>query len=207
MRNNTERRHVGVLQSTSVVVAVALVAGACAGNSLPSGDSVPGSPDSALSESAASGIDADEATPPTLERGLPTDVSLSALSDQILVDLDTSIAFDRRLLGTNVPAWLGPERLGDPDFQSEAIASGATVFRMPGGSWSNSYDWLGCELADDSRCFWTWAARPTDFVDFLQATDIDGMWTVSINETAQAAAAAVSFFNGNVDDNLSLIHI
>ena len=126
--------------------------------------------------------------------------ALIALPGEVLVDPAVSVRFDRRLLGTNVPAWIGPERLADPGFRSETVASGATVLRMPGGSWSNAYDWLGCETGDEDRCFWTWAARPSDFIDFLQATELDGMWTVSINETAQAAAAAVAFFNGDVDD-------
>jgi hypothetical protein len=71
---------------------------------------------------------------------------------------------------------------------------------MPGGSWSNGYDWLGCENGDEATCYWTWAARPTDFIDFMQATSLPGMWTVSVNATAESAAAAVAFFNGSVDD-------
>jgi hypothetical protein len=71
---------------------------------------------------------------------------------------------------------------------------------MPGGSWSNAYDWLGCENRDEETCFWTWAARPTDFIDFMQATSLPGMWTLSVNANAESAAAAVAFFNGSVDD-------
>jgi hypothetical protein len=115
-------------------------------------------------------------------------------------DLDgTSI--DRRVLGTNIPAWLGPERLADPAFQEAALLSGVTLVRMPGGSWSNTYEWSACENGDATNCYWTWAARPTDFADFMQATGLSGMWTVSINSTAQSAAAAVAFFNGAVGDN------
>ena len=108
--------------------------------------------------------------------------------------------FDRRLLGTNVPAWIGPERLADPEFQAATKESGVSLLRMPGGSWSNSYDWAGCEVGDADRCYFVGSARPTDFIDFMQATDLPGMWTVSINQTAQSAAAAVAFFNGEVDD-------
>jgi hypothetical protein len=108
--------------------------------------------------------------------------------------------FDRRLLGTNLPAWVGPERMTDPAFQAEAVATGTSLLRMPGGSWSNEYDWLGCENSDETTCLWTWAARPADFIDFLQATDLPGMWTVSANDTAESAAALVAYFNGEVDD-------
>ena len=122
-------------------------------------------------------------------------------SAEIVIDVTApSIPFDRRLLGTNVPAWIGPERLADPDFQAATQESGVSLLRMPGGSWSNSYDWAGCEVGDADRCYFVDSARPTDFIDFMQATDLPGMWTVSINQTAQSAAAAVAFFNGEVDD-------
>jgi hypothetical protein len=104
------------------------------------------------------------------------------------------------VLGTNVPAWLGPDLLRDSGLQQATIESGVTLLRMPGGSWSNAYDWLGCENGDEATCYWTWAARPTDFIDFMQATSLPGMWTLSINATAESAAAAVAFFNGSVDD-------
>ena len=134
---------------------------------------------------------ADPATSPSSPDALP------------LVSIDTTaetVPFDPRLLGTNVPAWLGPERLADKAFLRRLQNSGTTVLRMPGGSWSNSYDWLGCELVDAETCHWTWAARPTDFLNLLRETGREGMWTVSINGTAQEAAALVAFFNGSIDD-------
>ena len=76
---------------------------------------------------------------------------------------------DRRLFGTNLPAWVGPETMADETFRAAAVDSGATVVRMPGGSWSNSYDWLACEQGGDG-CFWPWAARPADFAEFISAT-------------------------------------
>ena len=82
------------------------------------------------------------------------------------------------------------------------MASGTTLLRMPGGSWSNDYDWLGCELGDPQRCDWTWAMRPSDFLGLARGHRIcPAMWTVSINGTAQEAAAVVAFFNGDVDDD------
>jgi len=119
----------------------------------------------------------------------------------VAIDLAApGIAIDARLFGTNLPAWVGPDRLADEDLRQQVIDLGATVIRMPGGSWSNHYDWRACELGEEDGCFWTWAARPTDFVDFLQATGAQGMWTVSFNGTAQEAAAAVAFFNGQLGD-------
>ncbi len=108
--------------------------------------------------------------------------------------------FDRRLLGTNVPAWLGPTKLTNQRLLDRTIALGTPLLRMPGGSWSNAYDWLACENGDPKGCYWPTAARPTDFLNLLRATGSAGMWTVSFNGTAQEAAALVAFFNGAVDD-------
>jgi hypothetical protein len=128
-----------------------------------------------------------------------------SITDPVETDIligirEPTIPFDRRLLGTNVPAWIGPEQLADPAFQTATKESGTSLLRMPGGSWSNSYDWLACELEDTAGCSFTDSARPTDFIDFMQATELSGMWTLSINESAQSAAAAVAFFNGDMDD-------
>lgn len=120
----------------------------------------------------------------------------------IVIDAaDERIPFDRRLLGTNVPAWLGPELLADEEFRATAVASGVSLVRLPGGSWSNYYDWAGCEAADSDRCEFVGSARPTDFIDFMEATGLPGMWTLPPDVTAQGAAAAVAFFNGDVGDD------
>ena len=128
-------------------------------------------------------------------------VTLDRSSNRIVVHADDAAGpFDRRLLGTNVPAWLSREQVAGQEFHDLLAASGTTLLRLPGGSWSNGYDWLGCELGDPERCEWTWAMRPSDFVGLLASTGLPGMWTVSINGTAEEAAAAVAFFNGDIDD-------
>ena len=115
-------------------------------------------------------------------------------------------AVSPHILGTNIPSWLNPARLSNPVFQTEAAASGTTLYRIPGGSWSNEYNWLACERggegidANDS-CRRTWAARPTDFINLLRITGGDVMYTVNLNGTAKEAAAAVAFFNGSTDDD------
>lgn len=130
-----------------------------------------------------------------------SDVAEPAGSDAA-IRIDVSAAgreIDARVFGVNVPAWLGPDVLADEQFVDRAAESGATLIRMPGGTWSNSYRWSACELGLE-ECFWPWAARPSDFVGFLRSTGLPGLWTVSINETAQSAAAVVAFFNGAVGD-------
>lgn len=113
-------------------------------------------------------------------------------------------AIDPRLLGTNLPAWLGPERLANPALRQRVTDLGSTLIRLPGGSWSNHYAWLACEQRNEEGCYWPWAARPSDFLAFLQATGQAAIWTVSINGTATEAAALVAFFNGAVDDERPL---
>ena len=104
------------------------------------------------------------------------------------------------LYGSNLPTWLGPAHLADSTFQELASAAGLTVMRMPGGSWSNGYDWRACEVDLATGC-WGWAARPQDYIGFLRATGMQGMFTVNQNGTSQEAAALVAFFNGAVDDD------
>jgi len=112
--------------------------------------------------------------------------------------------FDARMLGSNLPAWLGPSRLNDATFRARTAASGLKLLRMPGGSWSNGYGWLSCEKGANQPgavpCYWTWAARPTDFINFVKATGVQGMWIVNPNGTSKEAAAAVAFFNGHITD-------
>jgi hypothetical protein len=128
-------------------------------------------------------------------------VSSGSDADGIVIDTaGATVPFDRRLLGTNAPAWISPDRMADPVFRQQLVDMGTTVLRMPGGSWSNSYDWLACENADATKCSATWAATPSDYVQLLAATGIEGMWTVSFSGTAEEAAALVAFFNGDVDD-------
>ncbi len=116
-----------------------------------------------------------------------------------------TIPFDTRLLGTNIPAWLNPARLGNETFQARTAAAGIPLYRIPGGSWANAYDWLACErrgqgIDANAVCQWEWAANPTDFINFLQTVGGEAMYTVNFNGTAKEAAALVAFFNGAVDD-------
>jgi hypothetical protein len=190
------RRHRG-FAATAVLAVVSV---SCSGSGQP-----PASPVAVPSTAPV----APSTTAPPTAPAITTDGSDPVATTDASGELDADVVIDaaaigrpidRRVLGTNVPAWLGRERLTDPAFQDRTIASGVTVLRMPGGSWSNAYDWAACEQRDADRCLWTWGARPTDFIEFMQATDLAGMWTVSINQTAQSAAAAVAFFNGSVDD-------
>ncbi|MBI5305232.1 MAG: alpha-L-arabinofuranosidase [Chloroflexi bacterium] len=105
--------------------------------------------------------------------------------------------FDSRVLGSNLPAWLGPTRFNDATVRARTMASGVTLMRIPGGSWSDSYDWLDCENGG-GNC--SWASRPTDFINSLRATGNDALFIVNVNDTSKKAAAAVAFFNSYITD-------
>jgi len=119
------------------------------------------------------------------------------------------ITVDSRMRGSNLPAWLGASRFADPVFRARTVASGLTLLRMPGGSYSDSYGWLSCEMganqtnAQPCGSGWeTWVSKPTDFLNFIKATGMAGMWVVNPNGTPQEAAAAVAFFNATVTNTM-----
>ncbi len=204
-------------------VAILLASAACGGDSgLPVAGTAPPEETSPATEARESPVDsaapedapstgaaAEDAVQPstgdTGSSGAPADGASDGAALPLVVDVDTVLGtLDRRLLGTNVAAWEGADGLANPDFRAAIETSGTTLLRMPGGSWSNNYDWLGCERASEQDCFATWAARPADFASLLHATGLPGMWTVSINETAEQAAALVAYFNGDVDDTTTI---
>lgn len=198
-----------------MIVALALAACSSNGSALPSASSalIPptdssngASPSEPASNVSTLPATTDSVSNPTTENSPPSDSitrASPAAPGRIVVETDAAgVPLDRRLLGTNGPAWIGPSRLADPKFIKRVKDLGTTVLRMPGGSWSDSYHWLACENGDGTDCLWTWAARPSDYLGFLEATGIDGMWTVDANGTAQEAAALVAFFNGKVGDTM-----
>ncbi len=125
----------------------------------------------------------------------PATVSVTIESTGVITTVNPLI------LGSNLPTWLGPARLQNPTFIARTAASGVTILRLPGGSYSNNYHWLACETGDTANCMVdTWGATPTDFIEFMQATHTQGMWVVSPNGTPEEAAALVAFFNAEVGD-------
>lgn len=139
----------------------------------------------------AASLDANDPNPP--------DIPAAAGTISFNIN-DTATTIDQRLLGTNLPAWLGTWRTENSTFIARTNAANPTIIRIPGGSWSNGYDWSNCEMND--VCPWDWGVlTPTDFINFLQETGAEGMFTINQNGTSKEAAAAVAFFNGSVNDN------
>ena len=116
-----------------------------------------------------------------------------------------------RLLGSNIAAWNGQSTYENERFRARTASSGLSVLRMPGGSYSNNYGWLSCEMRHNQPgalpCgdqWESWVARPTDFINFLRAVNIEGMWVASITGTVQEAEAAVAFFNSAITDTTTI---
>lgn len=109
--------------------------------------------------------------------------------------------FDARLLGSNLPLWLGPTRFANATVRARMIASGVTLLRIPGGSTSDEYDWLDCE---NGGGICSWAARPTDFINLLRATQRDALYIINVNDTSKKSAAAVAFFNARITDTTAI---
>lgn len=138
-------------------------------------------------------------TVPSPSSAAPASPTVTPSGPTIVIDPSMARPFARQLLGANVPAWLNPYRLSDETFISRTADLGLTLLRMPGGSWSNAYAWADCETGGED-CYWPWAAKPSDFLRFARTVNAEMIWTVSINGSAQEAAALVAFFNGAVDD-------
>ena len=116
---------------------------------------------------------------------------------------DAPTAIDGRILGTNLPAWLGTSRTENSTFIGRTLAAAPTIIRIPGGSWSNWYDWSNCE--QNNVCPWDWGVlKPTDFINFIKATGSEAMYIINQNGTSKEAAALVAFFNGSTSDNTTI---
>ncbi|HQD57564.1 MAG TPA: hypothetical protein PLX26_13925, partial [Candidatus Competibacteraceae bacterium] len=136
-----------------------------------------------------------------------------AVTTNITIHPNTVIAqINSHLLGTNAPTWITDE-YENATLINRTKHSGVGLTRIPGGSVSDQYGWLSCELrADQLHAYpcvdnWgSWASRPTDFINFLRTTRNEAMFTVNVNVTKQEAAAAVAFFNAK-PDNQTLIGV
>jgi alpha-L-arabinofuranosidase len=136
---------------------------------------------------------------------------------RIDVDLNgSSIDFDPDLiLGSNFPSWLGKATFEDTRMRARMKPLGPGYLRVPGGGFANEYGWLSCELGDNApgaaTCgpkdnasgdyFWkSFVARPTDYINLLNATKREALWIVNHNATKEESAALVAFMNGKTDD-------
>lgn len=83
-------------------------------------------------------------------RWLANPASLSGLAMTVTIQASNVLTpFLPDMLASNLPAWLGPARFNNATFRARTAASGLKLLRLPGGSWSNSYGWLSCEMGSD----------------------------------------------------------
>ncbi len=116
-------------------------------------------------------------------------------------------------VGSNVPAWLGSS-LQNATLQARARAANLQLIRIPGGSWSDDYGWVSCEKRANQTNAWrcgegweSWAARPTDFINFIHAIGLTGdrvVYTLNVNASAQESAALAAFFNAETSDTTEI---
>lgn len=172
-----------------------LVLSACSSGGLPDAEPMPSAPSDVTASDESVLTSPTSITVPNVD-----DLAAPSRPGYVVHASAPATPIDDRLLGTNIPAWLGPELIEQQWFLDALSTSGVTNVRMPGGSWSSVYGWSSCELGVDG-CVWDGAIRPSDYARLLVDTGLDGMWTVSVNETAQSAAALVAFFNGEVGDD------
>lgn len=142
-------------------------------------------------------------TPPPTATSWPISVSLTVQAGA------EGQSFSPFVLGSNLPNWLSKEQFESEQFRKRVAASGLTLIRIPGGSFSDDYGWLSCELGKNVPgalpCTHDWVRRPTDFINFFRGVEaygrrIEPMFIVNVNATAQEAAAAVAFFNAKTGD-------
>jgi len=134
------------------------------------------------------------------------------ISPNALISFDANATpkeIDTRVLGTNLPNWIGEDWSGNDWTENETAiartqAASPTIIRIPGGSKSNTYDWLACENEEPKPACGVWKLRPTEFADFIQTVNAEIMYTVNQNGTSQEAAALVAFFNGSVSDDTAI---
>ncbi|GAB4491676.1 MAG: alpha-L-arabinofuranosidase [Anaerolineales bacterium] len=142
-------------------------------------------------------------TPPPTATSWPINVTLKLQAKA------KGQSFSPFVLGSNLPNWLSKEQFESEQFRKRVAASGLTLIRIPGGSFSDDYGWLSCELGQNVPgalpCKHDWGRRPTDFINFFRGVEANGrrieaMFIVNVNATAQEAAAVVAFFNAKVGD-------
>ena len=189
------------MRSRLAAAATLLLVAACSSTSDQLGEAAPTS--DSRSAAGTSTLSEPSSVADTSATSGETVVDSAAPADDGMVVVNAASAgtpLPRSLFGVNVPAWITAYALSIEPMLPRIQALGAPTIRMPGGSWSSSYSWLGCERGNED-CYWPWAQKPSDFITLMDNMDAAGIWTVSINATAQEAAALVAFFRGSIDDD------
>jgi alpha-L-arabinofuranosidase len=119
----------------------------------------------------------------------------------------TQATLSNRMWGSNMGFYSGPYGYADPTVR--ARTKGMTgLTRYPGGQDSQRWGWASCQAGVDipnaqgcTNPNFTWTAKPSDFIGFMQAIGGEAVVTMNINATAKENAALVAFFNGVTTDS------
>ncbi len=111
-----------------------------------------------------------------------------------------------RMRGTNLGFYAGGYSYADATLRRRSQGVSALT-RYPGTQDSQRWGWASCQMGTNlpaaQGCTmpnFTWTARPSDFIGFMQAVGGESVVTVNANATAKENAAFVAFMNGSVSD-------
>ena len=115
-----------------------------------------------------------------------------------------------RMRGTNLGFYGGGYSFADATVRARSKNVSALT-RYPGTQDSQRWGWASCQVGYDipsaqgcSNPNFTWTAKPSDFVGFMQSAGGEAVVTVNANATAKENAAFVAFMNGSVGDSRSI---
>jgi hypothetical protein len=122
----------------------------------------------------------------------------------------TSGSLTNRMWGTNLAFYSGGYSFGDAKLRTRS-RSMTGLTRYPGTQDSQRWGWASCQLGADvanaigcTNPNFTWTAKPSDFIGFMQSVGGEPLVTVNTNATAKENAAFVAFMNGSPSDTRSI---
>jgi len=126
----------------------------------------------------------------------PSSVQLSVQAQSVVRTIDS------RLYGVNLAIWDSLLTASQTGPLLSAVKFG--VFRIPGGSASDDYDWQTNKQITNSPS-WTWANGPGNFARVVEAQGAQAYVTVNYGSgTPEQAAAWVAYYNGASSSTQSL---
>lgn len=122
---------------------------------------------------------------------------------QLTIQAQTAIrTIDSRLYGVNLAIWDSLLTASQTAPLLTAVKFG--VYRIPGGSASDDYDWQTNKQITNSPT-WTWANGPGNFAKVTEAQNAQVYVTVNYgNGTPEQAAAWVAYYNGSPSSTQAL---
>ncbi len=152
----------------------------------------------------------DPGTPTVTTQPPPTSAPTTSEGTITINAGTTTSALTNRMWGTNLAFYSGGYSYADATLR--ARSKGMTgLTRYPGTQDSQRWGWASCQLGADvpnaigcTNPNFTWTAKPSDFIGFMQSVGGEPLVTVNTNATAKENAAFVAFMNGSTTDTRSI---